>query len=238
MSQDQEPDDADAEEQSERARRARLEEQNRRLRRFNLDVDVCHQINGALLTEYRRAPQRGSAGGPGSYAYEGGLSELTVQLEERGYDRHDVVNLPVMVSESLKTGVVITSGDAYTGVWNAGVMPSTRYRKGGVAHHAIRANRMPGQDVIGQILSREELPPVVEGLAERVDRILGGFALYLYLFRIDWAQLEVRSEFSLPAPKQESGHIRRFLDRNAIPPYPIPEGRTPDQEAEIDFEIE
>jgi hypothetical protein len=235
VSEEFEPDPGSDQARQEQLRQAHEEA---RLAHLALTSEICHQINGSALTEYRRAPRRGSAGGPGTYAYQGGLSELTVQFEEVGYERHDVVNLPIMVNDNLDAAVIFTSGNQFTGIYGAGISPRTRYKKGGVTHQAILGNRQPpGQDPF-PVLSYEALPTSVDLESKRVVDLLHGLSVYLYLIHFDWLKREIRSEVSLPAARQRSDFVESWYDRIAIPAFVIPEDVVRGDEQEIDFEIE
>jgi hypothetical protein len=224
-------------ERREAERRRRLEEQ-RRLAQFGLTTDACHQINGATLAEYRLAPARGSAGGPGTYAYQGGLAELTVQLEDLGYERHDVQNVPIMVNRDRRIAVIFTSGNRFTGVRHIGTAPGTRYKKGHVLHQAIMRNRRArGQEELGEILSFEQLPTPSLDSASKIDQLLEGLSVHLYMIYFDWARKEIRSEVSHPASEQRSEFIDNWFDRAIVTPYPIPDD-VPEGGPEIDFVIE
>jgi hypothetical protein len=210
-----------------------------RLSAVGLTVFDCHQINGQSLTEMRKAPRRGSKGARGIYAYEGGLAEFTVQCEQADYIREDLMNLPIMISDTRRNAMIFTSGNSYVGVRGTRISPRTRHKKGGVAHHAIRSNRQQaGQDVLDASLSFKSLPTPVDEMYAKLTERLDGYTVRYYLVHFDLKQREIRSEISTPGSVQPTDYMDRWNDRIWIPPFIIPEEVIDEDEGPIDFEIE
>lgn len=212
---------------------------DKRLGAFGVSTDICHQIAGGSLVECRKAPPRGSAGGRGIYAYEGGLSEMTAQFEEVGYRREDVSNLPVFLNAKLGKAVILTSGDAQTGQLASHVSPGTKHRKGTITHQAIRGNQLPGQDVLGEVVSFEALRP--DTGKSKVEKFMAGlrkYLVYFYMLHFDFEDSQIRSEFAMPTAYQETKCIASWLHRVIVPPYPIEDDFRPGEPPEeIDFPL-
>ncbi|GAB3456741.1 hypothetical protein AB1207_04230 [Kineococcus endophyticus] len=228
----------DDEWQRQQEERARRESERRRLSPFRLTTEMCHHVCAAALVEYRSAPSRGSANGPGTYAYQGGLSELTDQLEDVGYLRDDVLNLPVFINEDLGRAMLFTSGDELTGTIVQGQAPSTKYPKGGVTHRLIQGNRRPGQDVLGSSVSFEALRPDHERRSEEISQLLEKLQVYVYLMHFDLQTMQIRHEISLPRPRQGDGYVKSWLERNLISAYPIGPEEIRGGETEINFPVD
>jgi hypothetical protein len=129
---------------------------------------------------------------------------LREQLLPLGWSYDNPRNLARTVSPDRRVAVIVTLGDAATGM--ADIRPSTRYEKGVAIVEAVSRNFV------------QLALPVDLGDDQPVDADMEGIATWVLLYHV--AGDEMRAELSLP-DSMVDGYIDTWVERIILPPLPL-----------------
>jgi hypothetical protein len=181
-----------------------------RLAGIGLRYQALKEAVGASNTERERCSPHSIKTAPGFYAYNGlvaGLSGLRADKWER-------INLggvlPLWVHTGHRIRLVVTSGNALTGL-HYGEEPRSRYPKGELVQQMVKQNK------------EAEMNPLFD-LAMDADGDrdpIADFDLWALMIYFDKAKSEIRSEVSRPKGVTGRGFIGSWTHRIVLPPYEV-----------------
>lgn len=203
------------------------------LGQLGLTLAILHNALLAGERERRTCTKFDAKSAPGFLMWTRTTRRLREQLtpKPRSWRSVDINQLPMAVNPDRTVGIVVSSGDAFTGLDIPGQQPKTRYPKGAMTAAVVERNEQ---------LALFDVP----GEAESVTPNPGEYAAlvtWVLLWYRDGRRREIRGEVSRPEKVGDDRKIDHWAQRILLPPIPLgdevklDEGDEPD---DVDVDVE
>lgn len=202
------------------------------LAQFGVSVEILHGALRAGERERRTCTKFDAKSAPGFLMWTRTTRRLREQLTPapRSWRAIDLNQLPMVINADRSIGIVVSSGDVFTGLHVPGQPPKTRYPKGAMTAAVVERNEQ---------LALFDVPDEPESDAPKPGEY-DALVTWVLLWYRDARKREIRGELSRPEKVGDNGKIDQWGDRILLPPIPlggevkIEEGDEPD---DVDVDV-